>query len=122
MRRPSNLMQSTPVTETAPAQADPGPPKNYLDLYGLSKPPFGGTVESAGYILFGSHRRAFELLVEHVVNGNGMIMLQGEEGVGKTETLRSVAAVAGESGVETRMVSRPLNGRISLNQIMSVLQ
>ena len=42
MRRPSNLMKTTDGgTAHAVHPADPGPPSNYLDLYGLSKSPFG---------------------------------------------------------------------------------
>jgi type II secretory pathway predicted ATPase ExeA len=119
MRRPSNLM--TTAKATVPAQAEPGPPANYVDLYGLSKPPFGGAADSAGYILFGSHRRAFELLIDHLVNGSGLILLTGEEGSGKTQTMRSAASVAAESGVRTIVVSRPVGGRITLDQLVSAL-
>jgi type II secretory pathway predicted ATPase ExeA len=121
MRRPPNLMKSTMVAHTAPAPAEPAPPANYLDLYGLSKPPFGGTSDGANYILFNSHRRAFELLIDHLVNGSGVVVLQGEEGIGKTDTLRAAASVAAESDLRAIVVSRPPNGRISLMQLVSAL-
>jgi type II secretory pathway predicted ATPase ExeA len=121
MRRPPNLMKTMTAPQPVQAQADPGPPSNYLDLYGLSKPPFGGAADTAGYVLFGSHRRAFELLVDHMMNGSGVVLLLGEEGIGKTETLRSAAAVAAESGLHTIMISRPPEGRISLEQVESAL-
>jgi type II secretory pathway predicted ATPase ExeA len=122
MRRPSNLMTSTMAAETAPAQAASGSPPNYLDLYGLSKPPFGGTSEGAGYIVFDSHRRALDLLIAHVVNGSGVIVLQGEEGVGKTQALRSVAAVATDWDLKAIVVVRPPNERTSLTQLLSALE
>jgi type II secretory pathway predicted ATPase ExeA len=127
MRRPSNLLKTLAVpvkTLAVPeaASAEPGPPTNYLDLYGLSKHPFGGSAESAGYILFGSHRRAFEMLVDHMVNGSGLVVLSGEEGSGKTETLRAAAAVAGESGIHTIIISRPGNGRITLDRLLAALE
>ena len=121
MRPPSSLMKSTTVPDKAPLPVDPGPPETYLDLYGLSKPPFSGTPEQGRYTLFGTHRRALELVSEHVATGSGMILLQGEQGVGKTATLRSVAAAAAESGVRTIVVSTPPNGRISLMQLLSAL-
>jgi type II secretory pathway predicted ATPase ExeA len=121
MRRPSNLMKAAAAPQPAQIPADPGAPSNYLDLYGLSKPPFGGAPDSGGYILFGSHRRAFELLVDHMMNGSGVVLLVGDEGVGKTETLRSAAAVAAESGLQTITVSRPPDGRISLDQLASAM-
>jgi type II secretory pathway predicted ATPase ExeA len=121
MRRPPNLMKSMTLPEPARPPADPDPPANYLDLYGLSKPPFDKAADSIGYILFSSHRRAFELLVEHIVNGSGIVLLLGAEGVGKTETLRSAAALATESGRETILVSRPSGGRVTLNQLVLAL-
>jgi type II secretory pathway predicted ATPase ExeA len=121
MRRPPNLMKTMPVAEAPQAPSDPGPPTHYLDLYGLSKPPFGGAPGSGGYILFGSHRRAFELLVDHMMNGSGVVVLTGEEGVGKTETLLTAASVADQSGLRSIMVSRPPEGRISLEHLSSAL-
>ncbi len=105
MRRPPNLMKAMTATEPVRAPVAPGQPSDYLDLYGLSKPPFGGPSDTSGYILFGSHRRAFELLIDHMMNGHGVVVLAGEGGVGKTETLRSAAAVAAESGLRTIMIS-----------------
>jgi len=123
MRRQPSLLKTTMVAETAPIPADQGPPANYLDLYGLSKPPFGGPPDSATYILFNSHRRVIEALIDHVVSGSGLIVLQGEDGIGKTETLRAAAAsVAAESELRTVIVSRPPNGRITLMQLVSALQ
>ncbi|HEY0185764.1 MAG TPA: AAA family ATPase [Rhodopila sp.] len=126
MRRPPNLMKGTITAERPPAPPDPAPPTNYLDFYGLSKSPFAHKAEAPGkaaaYILFSSHRRAFELLMEHVVNGSGVILLQGEEGIGKTETLRSAASAAAEAGLRTIVLSRPPNGRISVMQIVSAME
>ena len=56
MRRPSNLMADKPAAQPIAKPAGPAPPTTYVDLYGLSKPPFDGT---AAYILFNAHRRAF---------------------------------------------------------------
>jgi type II secretory pathway predicted ATPase ExeA len=121
MRRPPNLMKTITPPQPAQVSTDPGPPANYLDLYGLSKPPFGTTADGAGFILFGSHRRAFELLVDHMMNGNGLVLLTGESGIGKTETLRAAANVATESGLRSILISRPPEGRINLQQIVSAL-
>lgn len=122
MRRPSSLSTIKAAPEPAPPEAAPGPPANYLDLYGLSKPPFGGGQSGAGYILFGAHRRPYELLINHLVSGTGVVLLQGEAGIGKTETLRSAAAVAAESDVRTIMVTRPRDSRVSLGQFMAALE
>ncbi len=123
MRRSPNLMKTTMVAERAPAAAGSGAPTNYLDLYGLAKPPFGGAPDSATYILFNSHRRVIEALIDHVASGSGLLVLQGQEGIGKTETLRAAAAsVAKQTDLRTVVVSRPPNGRISLMQLVSALQ
>ena len=124
MRRPPNLTPASPTSRAmpAPASADHDrAPTNYLDLYGLSKPPFGGTPDTGGYILFGSHRRTFELIVDHMVNGTGLLLVLGEEGIGKTETLRAASAVAGKSGLQTFMVSRTAGERTNLPQLVSAL-
>lgn len=121
MRRPVNSIKSTSPSEPARIPADPGAPANYLDLYGLSKPPFGQGRDNAGYILFGSQRRAFELLTEHIVGGAGLVLLHGEDGIGKSETLRTAAAVAVEAGQKTIIISRPDTGRLSLPQLASSL-
>jgi type II secretory pathway predicted ATPase ExeA len=123
MRRPPNLMKGIagPVRPPPPPPADPGLPTNYLDLYGLSKPPFDGPREGNGFILFGSQKRAFELLIGHVVNGAGAVLLQGEEGVGKTEMLRAAANVGAESGVQIVRVGRPPTGRTNLSQLVAAL-
>jgi type II secretory pathway predicted ATPase ExeA len=121
MRRPPNLSKTISAPQPIQAPAEPGPPANYLDLYGLSKPPFGRTAESADYILFPSHRRAFEMLVDHMMSGSGVVLLVGQEGIGKTQTLQAAAAVTAEANQQTIMVSRPPNGRISREQLVSAL-
>jgi type II secretory pathway predicted ATPase ExeA len=122
MRRPPNLIKSTPAPKPESALPLRGAAMNYLELYGLSKPPFGDGPQTRGYILFGSHRRAFELLIDHVVNADGVILLQGEAGIGKTATLRSVAEFAVESGLHAITISRPPNDRIDLTMLLSALQ
>jgi type II secretory pathway predicted ATPase ExeA len=119
MRRPSGLIADVPKPTVPLAKADL--PASYLDLYGLSKPPFGDPSQGAGYILFGSHRRSFELLIDHMVNGSGLVMLFGDAGVGKTEMLRAAGDVAGESGVRTIQVIRPPNGRMDLANLTTTL-
>ncbi len=121
MRRPSNLMRTTTAPPVARVPVEAGAPSNYLDLYGLSKAPFEMASDGSGYILFGSRRRAFELLVDHMMNGSGLILLNGEGGIGKTETLRAAASIASESGVRTAMIARPREGRIAMDQIVATL-
>lgn len=123
MRRPTNLLTATmaPTEKSVAAPEGVRRPGNYLDLYGLSKPPFGGAPDHAGYILFGSNQRVFNALVDHVANGFGAALLQGIEGIGKTETICAVAAVAREAGHRVALAMRPANGRTSLPLLVGAL-
>lgn len=113
MRRPPNLMKTMAAAEPVLAKPAQVPPANYPDLYGLSKSPFDTPGEEVTFIVFGSRRRAFELVVDHLVNGSGMVLLVGEEGIGKTETLRTAQTVATEAGAKVVTVFRPPAGRVS---------
>src|SRR4051812_37827957 len=119
MRRSSALMTAAP--EAAAPPVDAAVPKTYLDLYGLSRPPFGEESGAVSYILFASHRRPFELLVDHMVNGKGLVLLHGEDGAGKTEMLRAAGDVAAESGVSVIRMMRPPNGRLLLTDFIAAL-
>jgi type II secretory pathway predicted ATPase ExeA len=109
------------TAKMAPVAAAATAPANYLDLYGLSKPPFGDSSDAAGYILFASHRRPFELLTDHMVNGNGLVILSGESGAGKSQMLRAAGNVVAESGVPAIRVSRPPGGRVDLTTLVAAL-
>jgi type II secretory pathway predicted ATPase ExeA len=111
----------TAASAAAAPPVDAAVPKTYLDLYGLSRPPFGEETGAASYILFASHRRPFEVLVDHMVNGKGLLLLHGDDGVGKTEMLRAAGDVATESGVPVIRVMRPPNGRLLLPDFIAAL-
>ena len=119
MRRPSRLMTRTPLP--GPTTASTVAPASYLDLYGLSKRPFSSAQDGSGYILFNSHRRAFELLVNHMIGSNGILLLHAEGGAGKTEILRSAATIASKSQPPPIEVFRPPSGRVNLEQLLSAV-
>jgi len=119
MRRTSGLLPHGPPP-AGPTES-PATPANYLDLYGLSRPPFGAPSQAGNYILFASLRRTFELLVDHLINGKGLVVLYGESGAGKTEMLRAAGTVAAESGLRTIQVERPAEARLDLEQFVSAL-
>jgi type II secretory pathway predicted ATPase ExeA len=121
MRRPSNLMADAPAPQAATRPAEPAVPTNYVELYGLSRPPFAGAGDGRGYILFNSHRRAFELIVDHLLRGEGPILLVGEEGIGKTEMLRAAADTAAEAGVEMARLFRPPERRLLEEEVATAL-
>jgi type II secretory pathway predicted ATPase ExeA len=119
MPRTSGLLAHGPPTER-PTE-NPANPADYLELYGLSRAPFGAPSRPGNYILFASLRRTFELLVDHLVNGKGLVVLYGESGAGKTEMLRAAGNVAAESGLHTIRVDRPAQTRLDLEQFVSAL-
>lgn len=121
MRRPSNLLADKPAAPTVARAPEPTPPQNYVELYGLSKPPFGSATDKASYILFSAHRRAFELVMDHMLNGHGAVLLVGDEGVGKTEMLRAAASVAEGSDQAVLRLFRPKDGRLSRAEVLETL-
>ena len=112
-------MSSLPGTAEAPPQVKT--PTNYLDLYGLSKPPFGVPDDNRGYILFNSHRRAFEVLVDHLINGMGLILLRGEEGAGKSQMLVGAGHLAVESGLRIIKPNPPASGRLDASTLLTAI-
>ena len=121
MHRQSNLLADAPTSQAITRQPEPAPPTSYVDLYGLSKRPFGGQAERSAYILFNSHRRAFELLVNHMLNGSGAVLLTGDDGIGKTEMLRAAVDMAEGNGLHVIRLFRPPDGRLSRSELMTAL-
>ena len=121
MLRSSRLMADLPKMPRAIAVRRG--PSSYLDLYGLSKPPFGAAPDSdGGYTLFASHRRDFELVINTIINGSGLIALYGEAGVGKTRMLHAAGDAASDAGLPISRISRPPDGRITLVEMINALK
>lgn len=122
MRRPPNLLADKPVAPpaTRPVEAPSGP-TNYVELYGLAKPPFEGSSGGRGFILFNSHRRAFELVIDHLLRGHGPVLLVGDEGIGKTEMLHAAADMAEEAGSAVIRLFRPPAERLRSADVLQAL-
>ncbi|HEX2939716.1 MAG TPA: AAA family ATPase [Rhodopila sp.] len=121
MRRPPNLLADKPAAPAAARPPEPAAPKNYVELYGLSKPPFGGAADKASYILFPAHRRAFELVVDHLLKGHGAVLVVGDEGIGKTEMLRAAANVAETPEQPVLRLFRRKDSRLSQAEFVETL-
>ena len=121
MRRPLNSISLGPPSQPREAPAEVPSSRGYLDLYGLLKPPFGEGRDNGGYIHFKSQQKAFDLLTEHLAHGTGVMMLVGEEGIGKSETLRAAASISAGSGQKTILVSRTATGHLTLAQLVAAL-
>jgi hypothetical protein len=105
------------ASNTTAANAGRGQPATWPEFYGLSKPPFAAYPGGGGtYMLFGSHRRAFELLVRHLTNGGGLLLLRGEAGAGKTAILHAAGEAAAGAGIPVARIGRsgpaPGSGRL----------
>lgn len=109
----------------APGEAGTQPqatsPTSYLDLYGLSKSPFGGPGDSNGYILFNAHRRVFERLVDCMVNGSGLVVVYGDEGAGKSQMLAAAENLATASGLRVIKPDPPNLGRLDAPQLLAAI-
>lgn len=116
-RTPGLLADRREPPATAPAAREA--PKDYLDLYGLSKPPFGDG--EAGFTLFASHRPAFQALVDQMVGGSGLVLLTGDSGAGKTRMLDAAGDAAATAGVAVLRLIRPREGRVASDQLADLL-
>jgi len=121
MRRPLNSLSLGIPSQPREPPAEVPSLRGYLDLYGFLKPPFGEGRDNGGYIQLKSQQKAFELLTEHLAHGVGVMMLWGEEGIGKSETLRAAASVSAGSGLKTILVSRTATGHLTLAQLVAAL-
>ena len=121
MLRSSRLIIGPSERPAAPAERPV--PSSYLDLYGLSKPPFDAPGDgNGGYTLFPSHRRDFELVINTMINGSGLIVLHGEAGVGKTRMLQAAGDAAAGAGLPIIRIGRPPNGRVNLAEMIDSLE
>lgn len=96
-------------------------PTSYLDLYGLSKPPFSELPDADVFILFAGHRRLFGRLVDHMTIGHGVIVLRGEAGSGKTLMLAAAAQSAAETGCRIIKIQKPSEGQLTRDQLLAAV-
>ena len=64
----------------------------YTEHYGLSGPPFGDAADPAFYFDSQTHRKAMAYLGYGLAQGEGFIVLTGEEGTGKTTLIGHLLA------------------------------
>ena len=117
-RRPRALSQTLMETIERPAaEAGPVRPSGWHDFYGLSKAPFEGHPDTA-FILFGSHRRAFERVADHMVNRAGLLLLQADAGAGKTALLRAARDVAVRAGIPSANIALMAGAALSRERLI----
>jgi hypothetical protein len=80
-------------------------------MYGLAGTPFEG---DGPFIPFASHRWVLEQVVQHLTHRQGILLLLGEPGIGKTTLLHAAAQAAIDAGVPAaRIVRLEGNGRVN---------
>jgi type II secretory pathway predicted ATPase ExeA len=62
----------------------------YTDFYGLAEKPFVLSADPRFFFLAASHRQALEQLLAHVLNPEGVAVVLGAEGTGKTALCRTL--------------------------------
>jgi general secretion pathway protein A len=78
----------------ASPDAPPGEPL-YESFYGLHEPPFALSTDPRFLFLSASHRRAYEELLTGLRRREGILLLTGESGTGKTTLCRAVIDALG---------------------------
>lgn len=68
----------------------------YEAFYGLTEQPFAITTDPRFFYLSASHQRAFSELLNGLKRREGLLMLTGETGIGKTTLCRAVLAALGD--------------------------
>ncbi len=107
------------ITDTTERpSAEPGRGPEWHAFYGLSKAPFDG---SGSYVLFGSHRRAFEAVADHMINRAGLLLLQADAGAGKTVMLRAARDAGIRAGIPADNITLLSGPAVSRDRVAEAL-
>src|SRR5687767_7278450 len=96
----------TLATDAALSAADLGPDR-HLPFYGLTAPPFQSGADPARLWLGDAHRAIVETLTRAIRDGNGIAILTGDAGTGKTSLAQRLIATLGPGGISVGRVSSP---------------
>jgi general secretion pathway protein A len=99
----------------APALADPCP---YLAHYGLRDVPFRVTADPRHLWLGGTHRVALDRLTAAVRDGDGIVLLTGDIGTGKTSLANGLAERLRDAGL---LVGQLLDARIEASEFLQAV-
>ncbi len=89
-------------------------PTSWEAMYGLVGTPFEG---DGPFIPFASHRRVLEQIVQHLIHGQGVLLLLGEPGIGKTALLHAAAQAASDAGLPADRIVWVQGGRVRDNTV-----
>jgi len=90
----------------------------YEAFYGFHEPPFATTTDPRFFYLSTSHRHAYMELVHGLRRREGLLMITGETGTGKTTLCRAVIAGLGDRTFSAILVNPYMTGAEVLRMIV----
>ena len=97
----------TTASDAALSAAELPGPDRHLPFYGLASPPFRSGADPARLWLGNPHRALLDTLARAIREGNGIALLTGDAGTGKTSLAQRFIAMLGPSGISVGRVSSP---------------
>jgi len=97
----------TTASDAALSAAELPGPDRHLPFYGLAAPPFRSGADPGRLWLGNAHRAILDTLARAVREGNGIAVLTGDAGTGKTSLAQRFVAMLGPTGISVGRVSSP---------------
>jgi type II secretory pathway predicted ATPase ExeA len=112
--QPPRVVHTRFALQTERAPQSPDLPLTYEPFYGLSEKPFSLSTDPKFIYRSTSHERVLQQLIDALGRGDGIMLLTGEAGVGKTTLCRSLVEQLGRRTV-TSFISAPF---VSLDEVL----
>lgn len=102
-----------------PPESPSGPDdQQYEDFYGLSEQPFAISTDPRFLFLSASHQRAYQELLTGLQRHEGLMLLTGEAGTGKTTLCRGVIQALGERTFSAILLNPYMSGAELLKVVL----